>query len=267
MNRNSSTQARVGKIGLFDSGLGGLTILKAVMPALPQYEYRYYGDTAHVPYGDRSEEEIYELTKAGVTHLFEEGSVLVILACNTASSETLRRLQDTFLVEQYPDRKILGVIIPTIEEMIQTGAQHPLLIATKRTVESRKYDIELGKQNITDIVLTSIAAPGLVPRIEAGDVVWAEQEAAKLIGEGSATYDTVVLGCTHYCLLKDLLRQRFGESVNIISQDEIIPRKLAQYLMQHPEIETTLGRGGGYTIHLTSETPAYRESCAAFLVA
>ena len=107
------------KIGFFDSGLGGLTILKAVTQALPSYDYEYFGDTAHVPYGNKSEEEIYELTKAGVEHLFEQECALVIIACNTASAETLRKLQDTFLKEEYPDRNILGVIIPMVEEVLE----------------------------------------------------------------------------------------------------------------------------------------------------
>jgi glutamate racemase len=253
------------KIGVFDSGLGGLTILRAVRSALPEYEYLFYGDTLHVPYGDRGEEEIYTLTKAAVTELFERGCVLVVIACNTASAETLRRLQDTFLPEAYPDRRILGVVIPTIEELIQSGTRHALLIATTRTVDSRKYDIELQKRNITHLTLTSHAMPELVPLIEAGNFNDAAAAAVRTI-EGEGGIDTVILGCTHYVTLKDALRSRFKDSgIAVISQDEVIPRKLTQYLMNHPEIESRLGRGGEMEVVLTKDTPEYRALCARLL--
>jgi glutamate racemase len=131
------------KIGFFDSGLGGLMILKAVAKALPEFDYEFYGDTANLPYGDKSEAAIYELTKQGVEHLFKRDCALVIVACNTASAETLRRLQDEYLPESYPDRRILGVIIPTVEEVMQEKYSNAILLATKRTVESKKYEKEL----------------------------------------------------------------------------------------------------------------------------
>ena len=131
------------KIGLFDSGLGGLTILKAIVKELPQYNYVFYGDTAHLPYGDKAEAEIYELTREGVRHLFEAGSALVIIACNTASAETARRLQQEFLPTEYPERKILGIIVPTIEVLEFSEPTKVVLIGTTRTVESGKYQLEL----------------------------------------------------------------------------------------------------------------------------
>ena len=125
-------------IGLFDSGLGGLTILRAVVKQLPQYDYVYYGDTANLPYGDKSEAEIYDLSVAAMDYLFGEGCALIIVACNTASAETLRKLQDEYLPKHYPERRILGVIIPTVETLIADGVEAALLLATKRTVESQK---------------------------------------------------------------------------------------------------------------------------------
>lgn len=241
-------------IGFFDSGLGGLAILRETAAALPLYDYLYYGDTAHVPYGDRPEEEIYELTKRGMEYLFAHDCAIVVIACNTASAETLRRLQDTYLRDEYPKRRILGVVIPTIEELIQSGAERALLLATRRTVNSRKYETELEKRNITHLSFAAVAAPDLVPLIERGDLHGAAERARALVeGEGRDA-DTVVLGCTHYALLKADLRDHFMGVKRILSQDEIIPRKLAQYLMRHPELESLLTKEGKRTVHLTGST-------------
>lgn len=255
------------RIGFFDSGLGGLTILGATAAALPQYEYLYYGDTAHVPYGDRTEEEIYELTQAGVAHLFAQDCALVVLACNTASAETLRKLQDTYLTETYPNRRILGVVIPTIEELVQSGSRRALMIATKRTVESRKYEKELALRNITQLSFTATATPALVPLIEAGEMDAATTAAIETIEATDTTVDTIVLGCTHYALIKEGLRAHFGAAKHIISQDELIPRKLAGYLVRHTEIETLLGRSGTRDIYLTDERPSYVQACDRILAA
>lgn len=252
-------------IGFFDSGLGGLLILKAVAKALPQYDYVYYGDTANLPYGDKTEEEIYELTKAALIELFNRDCALVIVACNTASAETLRQIQDTFLVSEYPDRKVLGVIIPTIEEVVREKYTNAILLATKRTVESNKYEKELQKLGHS-VNLVSIATPELVPLIELGEIEAATQSAISTIdrarvGEG----DVVVLGCTHYCLLKNPLREHFVDSLHIISQDEVIPLKLATYLEQHPEITSRLDDTGKRVVHLTQHRPDYDRVTAEFL--
>ena len=256
------------KIGFVDSGLGGLTILAAVRKVLPEYAYVYYGDTAHVPYGDREEEEIYELTKAGMTHLFESGCALVIIACNTASAETLRRLQDTYLPHAYPDRRILGVVTPTIEDLIESGAKDALLIGTRRTIGSRKYEIELQKRNITHLALRSVMTPELVPFIESGEIGNATEAAIHTIEREGKGVDTVILGCTHYVLLKDVVRDHFTEQgIQVLSQDEIIPRKLAQYLMNHPEIESRLSRKGTYELFLTAAGKEYDVLCNRLFIA
>ncbi len=252
------------KIGFFDSGLGGLMILKSVSDQLPQYDYEYYGDTANVPYGDKSEEEIYELTKAGVGELFERNCALVIIACNTASAETLRRLQDTFLVEKYPDRRILGVIIPTVEEVAASGLSRILLIGTRRTVNSGKYERELSKFEHSP-TLEAIATPGLVPLIEAGKKDEAFAEVLPVIenfvqGRG----DGLILGCTHYTTMREKIQERFPE-LKIFSQDTIIPTKLASYLEVHPEIESRLTQGGTRNIFLTAHTAQYDDVIKMFL--
>ncbi len=252
------------KIGFFDSGLGGLTILKAVAQALPQYDYEFYGDTANVPYGDKSEAEIFALTKAGVEHLLARDCALVIVACNTASAETLRQLQDTILVGAYASRRLLGVIIPTVEAVVATPCTSVAMIATKRTVNSRKYEAEFTKSGAA-VVFQSLATPTLVPLIEAGQIAEAEGEAialtAPLYAKGT---QALILGCTHYTLLKNALRAQYPAAL-VFSQDEIIPAKLTDYLSRHREIETTLTRGGKRNIYLTDPSARYDQAIASLL--
>lgn len=244
------------KIGFFDSGLGGLIILKAVTVLLPNYDYEFYGDTAHLPYGDRSEEEIFQLTKNGVTHLFERDCALVIIACNTASAETLRRLQDSILVGEYAGRRILGVIIPTVEEVVLQTKNNVALIATKRTIESHKYTRELEKFSTT-IKLHATALSALVPLIEAGSYREARVVIENYISQVPPQTEALILGCTHYSLLKDDIRSLAGEGLVVFSQDEIIPQKLAHYLDHHPEISKTLSNTGVRNIFLTDTSSKY----------
>ena len=252
------------KIGFFDSGLGGLIILKAVAKHLPDYDYEYYGDTANVPYGDKTETEIYALTKAGVEHLFARECALVIIACNTASAETLRKLQDTILVGEYKERRILGVIIPTVENVTGSGVKEVMLFATKRTVDSQKYAKEFNKLD-RNLKLTAKALPMLVPLIESGEWDKAEEvlcvEAKLAIKSGTKN---IILGCTHYSLLKDKVRavQEVGK---VYSQDEIIPQKLADYLNRHPEITQKLSNTGKREIIITKHNPHYDCLTAEFL--
>lgn len=252
------------KIGFFDSGLGGLTVLREVVKTLPEYDYLYYGDTKHVPYGDRSETEILELVKHSLIKMFERDCVLVIVACNTASAETLRKLQDTFLKENYPDRKVLGVIVPTMETVAELYPNRAILLATKRTVESNKYQTELHKL-YASIPLVASATSELVPLIEDHKYEVAATIANSVlenmsVGEG----DVVILGCTHYSFLKDAIRSKF-KNVQIISQDELIPKKISDYLANHPKIETKLSRGRERTIHLTEHREEYNRLAAEFL--
>ncbi len=244
------------KIGFFDSGLGGLTILAAVRKALPQYDYVYFGDTANLPYGDKDEEQIHELTYHGIKRLFDSGALLVVVACNTASAASVRKHQDEMLVREYPGKKLLGVIIPTIEALIECGSQSALLIGTERTIRSEKYEIEL-KKNSAELALYTKATPGLVPKIESGDIVGACTEVAAVLEPIAPMIDTVVLGCTHYTALKDYIRSNYA--LQVISQDEIIPTKLEDYLIRHPEIETCLSKQGSMEIMLSSHSPHYEQ--------
>ncbi len=239
------------KIGFFDSGLGGLLVLKAVARHLPQYDYEYFGDTANLPYGDKTEEEIFSLTKAGVEQLFAGDCALVIVACNTASAESLRRLQIEYEEQGEVNKKVLGVIIPTIEEVLKIEEDNILLIGTKRTVESGKYEKEFAKIG-TNKKLTTMATPELVPLIESGKHEEAKTIIRKIISERD--HDCLILGCTHYSLVKEVAREG---GVVVLSQDEIIPAKLEDYLSRHSEIEQKLSRNATRNIVLTKHTAEY----------
>ncbi len=253
------------KIGFFDSGLGGLTILKAVAAALPDYDYEFYGDTANLPYGDKSEAEIFALTKAGVLHLLQRDCALIIIACNTASAETLRQLQDTILTDEYESRRLLGVIIPTIEEVLASDLSSVALIGTKRTIDSGKYDLEFAKAD-SQVQLITMATPELVPLIEVGNLEAANVSVHISVEQfRAAGAEGLILGCTHYTLLKENLRKAFDSEFRIFSQDEIIPAKLMDYLARHGEMETTLTRGGKRTIYLTNTDACYDRAIASLL--
>ncbi|USN87894.1 MAG: glutamate racemase [Candidatus Nomurabacteria bacterium] len=246
------------KIGFFDSGLGGLTILKAVATELPEYDYEYYGDTANLPYGDKTEEEIFILTKQGIEHLFKKECLLVIVACNTASAETLRKLQTEYLPHTHPDKKVLGVIIPTIEELLEESVTHTILIGTNRTIESKKYESEIKKHK-EELKVTAIKTPELVPLIEGRQYEDALCVVSKIIDERKGEQG-IILGCTHYTILKEKLEEKYtGSDFKIFSQDLIIPSKLKKYLENHPEIETKLSKNYRRNIYLTDNSNQYDE--------
>ena len=244
------------RIGIFDSGLGGKIILEAVRERLPHYDYVYYGDTAHVPYGDRSEETIYALTKQGIEYLVAQEWALIVLACNTASAETLRRLQDERESAGDTRCRILGVIIPTIETITTSACKRILLLATSRTVSSGKYHLELGKRHILTPKVDAVAIPSLVPAIEAGEPSQALDTIQRYLATQARkgiVYDGIILGCTHYSILVDELRAHVGTGVRIFAQTEIIPDKLAQYIDKHRELQAQLGTGGTCAEYVTGE--------------
>jgi glutamate racemase len=245
------------KIGFFDSGVGGFTILSAVRGKLPEHDYIYYGDTANVPYGNKTEDEVYALTLTGVETLFARGAALVIIACNTASAETLRKMQDALIPHIYHDRRILGVIIPTVETIVEQGPGNVLLIGTRRTVTSKKYELELGHRDASFVHLESIATPELVPFLEKGQLKNAITYLDGVIHERVGDIDTLVLGCTHYVLLKGLIRERYPHLM-VISQDEIIPEKISEYLTKHTEIKNRLTTHSALEIILTKDDAEYR---------
>ncbi len=246
-----------GKIGVFDSGLGGIFIARAIRDALPAYDYLYLGDTLHLPYGKRSDGAIYDLSEKAMRYLFESGCDLIIMACNTASAAALRKLQQGFLAREYPTRRILGVVVPTLEVAIEQGAEKIGLLATQRTVTSNIYDLELKKIN-PKVELISVASPLLVPLIEDRG----EKYLDTVLEDYCASMkdvQSVILGCTHYVALKERLKKILPGAA-LISQDDIIPAKLSDYLTRHPEMETRLSRGGGFEIHVTDANENFRQS-------
>jgi glutamate racemase len=242
-------------IGIFDSGSGGLTVLRALTDALPERSLIYLGDHAAAPYGDRRPEEIYRLTVTAVQRLFDLGCRLVVLACNTAAASALRRLQQEWLARHYPDRRVLGVLVPMVEAI--TGVpwmeQPPTLrhdgptrlvavFATRRTVDSDAYPIEIGKRAPTVRVvqqacpllvrLIESAAPRRDIRAAVGDYVGALLDRL----EGRIP-DVAMLGCTHYPLVADLFAETLPAGVDVLSQPDLVARSLVAYLARHPEFD------------------------------
>ncbi|MEM6811274.1 MAG: glutamate racemase [Pseudomonadota bacterium] len=245
------------KIGIFDSGLGGLYVSRAVRNFLPDYDYVYLGDTLNVPYGGRSTQGIYNLTKAGMQFLIEDCDCdLIIIACNTASVTALRQLQVEFLPQNYPDKRILGVIVPTLEAATELGATQIGLIATEYTVRSKIYDEEIVKIN-RHAEIFSQPTPLLVPLIENNGDQYMNMVLGDylepLIEKG---LDSLILGCTHYIAIKDTVRELTKHRVRILSQDEIIPPKLKDYLTRHPEMKQRLSKQGQFEVYVTDDNPS-----------
>lgn len=246
------------KIGIFDSGLGGLVIAKSIIATLPDYDYIYLGDTLHVPYGPRSGEAIYNFTEQAVDFLFQQDCQLVIIACNTASASALRRLQQAWLPHHYPNRRVLGVVVPTIEQAVATGHHKLGVIATAFVVNSDTYGHELQKIN-PQIELHACATPLLVPLIENNGIHYAEPVLRDYVQPlVDQNIDALILGCTHYPLLKPLLQTILPETVALISQDDFIPAKLADYLQRHPDIAQTLSRNGTHRFYVTDIAKSYQ---------
>lgn len=243
------------RIGVFDSGLGGLVIHKAIMDCLPSYSSVYLGDTLHVPYGGRSPEAICEYSKRCIDYLFRHQDChLIIMACNTASATALRKIQQEYLPAHYPDRRVLGVVVPTIEVATENGYQRIGLLATQYSVSSNVYAQELMKLSPTCKIF-SVAAPLLVPLIEHNGLKWVKpvlQEYIQPILEEDI--QALILGCTHYPVLKDMLKEILPQDITLISQDEIIPTRLKRYLKNHPEHEERLTKNADH-IFLVTDFP------------
>ncbi len=246
------------KIGVFDSGLGGLSIARAIMARLPQYDYLYLGDTKRVPYGNRSQETIHQFVQEALDYLFEQDCQLVILACNTASAEALRHSQQQYLPTRYPDRRILGVLIPAVEVALGSpDSKRVGVLATASTVESGSYTREVERIRPGAEVVAK-AAPLLVPLVENDGLKYARgilEDYLQPLKE--VQIDSLILGCTHYCLLKDIVREMID--CPVISQDEVVPDKLADYLERHPEIESKLEKSGKRLFQVTDLSPGYIE--------
>ena len=245
------------KRGVFDSGLGGLVITKALKEALPEYDYIYYGDTVHLPYGEKKPEQILSYTIEAIKFLISQKCGLIIIACNTATSIALRYLQQKFIPSYSPDTKVLGVVIPTVEEACLNGAKNIGVLATNATINSHIYREELHKL-CSNLKVIEIASPDLVPLIESNNF----DKAKKAVSEYALRFnniDSLILGCTHYPLLKKYLRNTLPENISVISQDEIIGSKLADYLKRHIEIDICLSRNSELKVLVSQMNPHYAE--------
>jgi len=241
------------KIGIFDSGLGGLLITKAIQKMMPQYDYVYLGDTKRVPYGNRSHQVVFEFVRQGIDYLFrKENCAIIIIACNTASARALRRLQQEYLVKNFPNRKVLGVLIPAAEEAAKY--KRIGILGTPGTIHSNTFPKEMKKINSKIKVFQNSAAM-LVPLAEEGEIILAKPFILKYLEPFSdKKIDALVLGCTHYPIFKKEIKKYIGKNVKIISQDEIIPKKLRNYLMRHEEITKKLSKTKKIKILLTDKT-------------
>ncbi len=259
-----------GPIGVFDSGYGGLSVLREIQKRLPQYDYLYLGDNARAPYGTRSFDIVYRFTLEAVRYMFERGCHLVILACNTASAKALRSIQQNDLPLIDPDRRVLGVIRPTVEKVGEiTRSGNVGLVGTPGTVKSQSYDMEIAKL-YPDFHLYSQPCPMWVPLVEykefdsPGADYFVKQELDRLMSRQPGI-DALILGCTHYPLLYDKIVKYVPGSVSIISQGKITADSLADYLNRHPEMEVKCSKGGN-TTYLTTENPEkFADLAAVFL--
>lgn len=268
----------MGPIGVFDSGFGGLSVLRSLQKTLPQYDYLYLGDNARAPYGTRSFETVYKFTLQAVKYLFGRGCPLIILACNTASAKALRTIQQQWLpTSPYADRRVLGVIRPTAEAVAEADTDgHIGIFGTPGTIASRSYDMEIAKLAPT-FTVTGHACPMWVPLVEYGyaDAPGADwfvtREVEALIG-ADPQIDTVILGCTHYPLLYDKIRRAMPVGVRIIAQGDIVADSLDDYLRRHPEMACRLagndnpGDRRGTTGYLTTDRPERFEQTAAYFL-
>lgn len=232
-------------IGVFDSGVGGLTVLRDIHRILPQYGTHYLGDNARAPYGVRTHEEITEFAWQGVEWLFAQGCALVILACNSASAQALRTIQQERL-HAYPGRRVLGVIRPTVEELAQRGYRHVGVLATPATVASQAYIHEFQKLD-SDLEISQHACPAWVPIVEQG--IGSTEQAKATIKKDVETFfahapktEAVLLGCTHYPAIFSQIRACVPEQVDLFEQGPIVAKKLFDYLTRHPEIERALAQ-------------------------
>lgn len=259
-------------IGVFDSGLGGLTVLRALVERFPQLSFVYLGDQAHVPYGNRPSEEIFELTRAGVEHLFQQGCRLVILGCNTATAVALRRLQQEWLGSSgYSGRNVLGIVAPTVEAATQTAwavstPQYPqkyktdviAVFGTQRTIASGVYPQEIRKR-CPRVRVVQQACPELAGAIENArpesdlDHLVAEAVHSLMSAIGGEAPHEAILGCTHYALIEHIFRRHLPGSTRILSQPEVVADSLEDYLTRHPEYATQDGSAPTLTLLTTGE--------------
>jgi glutamate racemase len=256
-------------IGVFDSGYGGLTVLRAITALLPQYDYLYLGDNARTPYGNRSFETVYRYTLECVQWLLKQDCPLIILACNTASAKALRTIQQNDLYSLNPDARVLGVIRPTTEIIgQQSRSGHVGILATNGTVQSGSYLIEVEKF-YPELTVTQEACPMWVPLVENGEHTgngadYFVQKHINAILVRNPEIDTLLLACTHYPLLQEKIRGFLPAGVMLLSQGEIVARSLQEYLQRHPEMETRITRESRRHFYTTDSAEDFNSKATVF---
>ncbi|MBL7912468.1 MAG: glutamate racemase [Bacteroidia bacterium] len=256
-------------IGVFDSGFGGLTVLKEIVKEMPQYDYLYLGDNARAPYGSRSYETVYEYTLECVNHLFAMGCELVVLACNTASAKALRTIQQKDLPKIDPSKRVLGVIRPTTEiigNYSKTG--NVGVLGTAGTVSSGSYLVEIEKF-FPNLRVYQEACPMWVPLIEnneynnEGADFFIKKHVANLMQQ-EPKIDAIILGCTHYPLIIDKIKKYLPSSVQLLSQGTIVANGLKDYLQRHPEMETKCSKSQSVSFYTTDLPETFDKAATLF---
>jgi glutamate racemase len=259
-------------IGVFDSGYGGLTILKEFINDLPGYDFVYLGDNARAPYGSRSFEVVYEYTLQAVKKLFEMGCPLVILACNTASAKALRSIQQHDLPLMDSNLRVLGVIRPAVESIGEyTSNGHIGILGTVGTVLSNSYPIELDKWGGGKVVKTTQeACPIWVPLVENNEIdsLGTEYFVSKNIGNLLAAdpeIDSIILGCTHYPLLLPIIRKFVPDNIHLLEQGKVVSSKLVEYLLRHPEMDDKCSKSGNVRYYTTENVETFERNASTFI--
>lgn len=258
-------------IGVFDSGLGGLTILKALLKELPQYNYIYLGDNARVPYGNRSAETIYQFTKEAMDFLFKKNCQIIIIACNTSTSTSLHKIQQEYLPKFFPDRRVLGVIKPVIEKIAEKkyeiGVSKIGVIGTKATVNSGAFIREINKV-LPKTQVFQQACPLLVPYIEDSGrnkkilKLILDEYLKNLINE---KINILLLACTHYEIIEKEIKKIVGKNIEVISEGKIAAIKLKDYLSHHPQVEKKLEKNKKVSYFFTDPNQDNKKLIALFL--
>ncbi|MGC8750371.1 glutamate racemase [Hydrotalea sp.] len=262
-------QDKKGPIGVFDSGYGGLTILKEISALLPQYDYLYLGDNARTPYGSRSFETVYHYTLQCVKWFFEQGCSLVILACNTASAKALRTIQQKDLPVLAPNKRVVGVIRPTAEIIGQFSLSKQIgILGTQGTVLSQSYPIEIQKF-FPEVTVWQQACPMWVPLIEnnehlnEGADYFVEKYIQQLLQQ-NANIDAILLACTHYPLLYPKIKAALPAHIQVIMQGNIVAQSLQNYLQRHPEIEAKCTQNGRQAFYTTDDDGIFEQQATLF---
>jgi glutamate racemase len=254
-------------IGVFDSGFGGLTVLKSLLEKLPEHNYIYLGDSARVPYGNKSPEVIYKYAEEAVDFLFGQGCKIIIFACNTASAQALRKIQQEYLPVKHPGKNVLGVIRPLAEAAAAKNFKKIGVIGTTATIKSGSYEIEIKKIN-PEMEIFSIAAPLLVPLIEES---WAKSREARMILRRYLRplklkkIQALILGCTHYPLMLDEIKSVMGKNCLVFPAGEIITESFKNYLSRHSEYEISSSKNQTVKFFTTDDPKKFKEIGEKFL--